>query len=133
MLQIPGVLGLALETLAFLQRLTSHRPRAAANVGVDESEDALAQAFIDLQRPLVWESPLLIVLEDLQHADQFSRRLREVRHYLAGNSTVRHILSTSPAASSLAVTTLSRLNAIGRSPAGGTKHRSGAPDASRRM
>ncbi|HKS05859.1 MAG TPA: AAA family ATPase [Gemmatimonadaceae bacterium] len=75
MLQMPGVLGLAPESLAFLQRLTSHRPSAVTSGGVDESEDALVQAFVDLQRALAWESPLLVVLDDLQHADQFSRRL----------------------------------------------------------
>lgn len=75
MLAMPGVLGLAPEILAFLQRLTAQRPSTQPPHQDEVSEDALVQAFADLERAVAWESPLVVMLDDLQYADALSRRV----------------------------------------------------------
>ena len=96
MLALPGVLGLAPDVLELLQRLTAQRSTVEPPRNDDVSEDALVRAFADLERALAWESPCVIILDDMQFADHLSQRVIGRAHACMSTERVLLLVSSIP-------------------------------------
>ena len=77
LLRLPGALGCSPQSMAALKRLTTHESgEPSPNFSTEASDirsSAIARAIADLVDAITGESPLIILIDDLQWADELSR------------------------------------------------------------
>jgi DNA-binding SARP family transcriptional activator len=114
MMNAPGALGLSPDALALLRQLTAQATESETNQPLNMGDDVLVRLLVDLERALAYEGLLVMVLDDIHHADVLSQRV--LARAQACLTTERVLLLAAsvppPAQGELSTSTLHKLNRL---------------------